>query len=183
MGNIPVEGLAGTQTEKNLHAALAGEAQAYVKYQWYAKKARKDGLIEISNTFNQIADNEKEHAEIWFKYLGGIGSTDQNLSACIGGEHYEWATMYADFAKTAAREGFNQIAAMFERIASVEKSHEGHYQQLKNALRSGNMFKSDAEDTQWECLNCGFVVQGKDAPDVCPACAHIQGFFKRKTEN
>lgn len=179
MANFPLEKLAGTQTEKNLHSAIAGECQAYVKYQWYANKAKKDGYVEISNIFNITADNEKEHAEIWFKYLGGLGTTEQNLTAAAGGEHYEHTTMYADFAATAEKEGLTELARLFRQVGSIEKLHEDRYNEMKKQLVDGCTFTSDDSNTNWKCLNCGYEMMSKDAPQQCPVCSHPQAYFQK----
>ena len=180
-GALP-DRLAGTETEKNLHTALSGEAQAYLRYKWFEKKAHKDGLIEVERLFSATAANEMEHAEIWFKYLGGISSTEQNLDTAAAGEQFEWESMYAEFERTARAEGFDTIADLFARIASVEKQHEANYREAHTRLRDGKMFHSESESTKWICLNCGYVVEGKEPPMVCPACSHPQGYFQEKTE-
>ncbi len=172
--------LKGTKTEVNLHTALSGESQAYLRYKWFESKAKSDGFIEIADIFRQTAENEKEHAEIWFRYLGGWSTTEQNLNTAAGGEHFEWETMYSQFAAEAREEGFEVIALLFERIASVEKMHEERYVEYLNKVRDGKMFTSDSEQTKWICLNCGYVVIAKEPPQVCPACSHPQGYFKKQ---
>ena len=177
---VDVEALKGTKTETNLHTALSGESQAYLRYKWFEKKARDDGFVEISQIFCETADNEKEHAEIWFKCLGGWSSTEINLNSAAVGEHFEWSTMYSQFAKEAKEEGFDAIADLFERVASVEKNHEERYVEYLNKVRNSEMFTSDSTQTKWICLNCGYVVTAKKPPKICPTCAHPQGYFKKK---
>lgn len=178
-----LEKLAGSKTETNLHTALSGESQAYVRYRFFEKKARDDGYEEIARIFAETAENEKEHAEIWFRYLGGVGSTEDNLNSAAGGERFEWSTMYAEFAAEAREEGFESIALLFDRIASVEKTHEERYVKYLNEVRDGKSFTSDSSETVWICLNCGYSVVAKDAPGICPACSHPKGYFKKKTNN
>jgi rubrerythrin len=178
---VDVESLKGTKTETNLHTALSGESQAYLRYKWFEAKAKDDGFVEISRIFAETADNEKEHAEIWFKLLGGWSSTENNLNAAAGGEHFEWNTMYAEFAKEAREEGFEPIAQLFDRIASVEKAHEERYVEYLNKVRAGECFTSNSEQTKWICLNCGYVVTAKEPPKICPACSHPQGYFKKNS--
>ncbi len=177
---VDVESLKGTKTETNLHTALSGESQAYLRYKWFEAKAKDDGFVEVSQIFSETADNEKEHAEIWFKCLGGWSSTEKNLDAAAGGEHFEWATMYSQFASEAREEGFESIAQLFDRVASVEKAHEERYLSYLNKVKNGEMFTSDSPQTKWICLNCGFVVTAKDPPKICPACSHPQGYFKKQ---
>lgn len=172
------ENIVGTQTEKNLHTALSGESQAYLRYKWFEKKAKNDGYVEISELFRDTAANEMEHAEIWFKYLGGWSGTERNLEAAASGEQFEWETMYAEFEKTAREEGFTEIANLFSRVASIEKMHEEHYRAALGKLKSGQVFTSDSENTRWICINCGYVVIGKEPPKICPTCSHPQGYFK-----
>ncbi len=172
------ENIVGTQTEKNLHTALSGESQAYLRYKWFEEKARNDGYVEISELFRDTAANEMEHAEIWFKYLGGWSGTERNLEVAASGEQFEWETMYAEFEKTAREEGFEEIANLFSRVASIEKMHEENYRKALTKLKSGNVFSSDSESTKWICINCGYVVTGKEPPVVCPTCLHPQGYFK-----
>ena len=176
---VDVESLKGTKTEKNLHTALSGESQAYLRYKWFEAKAKEDGFIEISRIFAETADNEREHAEIWFKFLGGWSSTENNLNTAAGGEHFEWSTMYAQFAAEAKEEGFEGIAQIFERIAAVEKAHEERYVSYLNQVKRGESFTSDSPQTRWICLNCGYVVTAKEPPKLCPACSHPQGYFKK----
>lgn len=176
-------GLEGTKTEQNLHTALSGESQAYLRYKWFERKAKDDGFVEIASIFEETANNEREHAEIWFKLLGGWSSTERNLEAAASGEHFEWESMYADFEKTAREEGFDYIADLFARIASVEKAHETRYRQYAAEVKSGNVFTSNDATTKWICLNCGYVVTGKEPPKICPACAHPQGYFKNQSKN
>lgn len=175
---VLAEQLVGTETEKNLHTALSGESQAYLRYKWFEKKAKEDGLIEISELFCDTAANEKEHAEIWFRYLGGASSTERNLEAAAAGELFEWETMYSEFEKTARAEGFDSIAALFARVASIEKRHEENYRKAYAKVKNAKMFTSDSETTKWICINCGYVVEGKEPPQICPTCSHPQGYFK-----
>lgn len=178
---VLLEKLAGTQTERNLHTALSGESQAYLRYKWFEKKAKEDGYVEISQLFRDTADNEKEHAELWFKYLGGWSSTEKNLEVASKGENFEWSTMYAEFEKTAREEGFDAIAGLFARVASIEKQHEDNYQRELQRVRNGEVFTSQSADTKWICLNCGYVVVGKEPPKICPTCMHPQGYFKQQS--
>lgn len=173
---------AGTQTEKNLQAAFAGESQARNKYTYFASKAKKEGYEQIAALFLKTADNEKEHAKMWFKELEGIGTTAQNLAAAADGENYEWTDMYAGFAKTAREEGFDDIAVLFEKVAEIEKAHEERYRKLLKNIEDGVVFSKDG-DMIWECRNCGHIVVGKKAPEVCPVCAHPQSYFQVKAEN
>ncbi len=173
------ENIIGTETEKNLHTALSGESQAYLRYKWFEKKAKEDGYVAVSELFRDTAHNEMEHAEIWFKYLGGWSGTERNLEVAASGENFEWSTMYADFEKTARREGFDAIADMFARVATIEKQHEENYQNALNQIRQGTMFSSTAV-TKWICLNCGYVVEGKEPPKLCPTCSHPQGYFQKQ---
>ena len=173
----------GTQTEKNLHAAFAGESQARNKYTYFASKARKDGYVQIANIFEETANNEKEHAKLWYKLLeGGIGSTLENLKDAADGENYEWTDMYAKFAKDAREEGFDDIAALFDGVAAIEKEHEERYRALLKNVEDGLVFSRD-EDKIWICNNCGHVVVGKKAPDLCPVCKHPQAYFQIKAQN
>ena len=176
--------LKGSKTEKNLMAAFAGESQARNKYTYYASKAKKDGFVQIANIFEETANNEKEHAKIWFKLLhgGSIPDTAENLEDAADGENYEWTDMYAGFAKTAREEGFDHIADLFEGVAKIEKEHEGRYLKLVQNLEEGIVFSRDG-DTIWQCANCGHIVVGKKAPEVCPVCAHPQAYFEPKREN
>ena len=177
---VDIEKLKGTKTETNLHTALSGESQAYLRYKWFERKAKEDGFVEISQIFSETADNEKEHAEIWFRYLGGWSSTENNLDSAAGGEHFEWSTMYSQFAKEAKDEGFDVIAGLFEKVASVEKDHEERYRDYLEQVRRGDVFTSDSAQTKWICLNCGYVVTAKEPPKICPTCSHPQGYFKKK---
>lgn len=177
---IDPQKLKGTKTETNLHTALSGESQAYLRYKWFEIKSRTDGLEEIARVFCETADNEREHAEIWFRYLGGWSSTEENLNTAAGGEHFEWETMYSQFAAEAREEGFEHIAQLFERVASVEKAHEERYVSYLNKMRNGELFTSDSTETKWICLNCGYVVTGKEPPNACPACSHPKGYFKKQ---
>lgn len=175
--------LKGSQTEKNLETAFAGESQARNKYTYFASKARKDGYEQIAAIFEETADNEKEHAKLWFKLLhGGIGSTADNLKAAADGENYEWTDMYAGFAKTAKAEGFDAIAKMFEGVAAIEKTHEERYRKLLKNVQDGLVFSKDG-DAIWQCRNCGHICVGKKAPDVCPVCGHPQSYFQVRSEN
>ena len=178
--SVEYEKLKGTKTEVNLHTALSGESQAYLRYKWFEAKAKKDGYVEIADIFCETAENEKEHAEIWFNYLGGLGDTERNLDAAANGEHFEWESMYAQFAREAREEGFEPLAKLFERVASIEKIHEARYAKYKNRLANGELFTSSSETTKWICLNCGYVVEAKEPPAVCPTCMHPQGYFKRE---
>jgi rubrerythrin len=175
--------LKGSKTEANLQTAFAGESQARNKYTYFASKARKDGYEQIAGLFEETAENEKEHAKLWFKLLhGGIGTTADNLKDAAAGEHYEWTDMYAGFAKTAKEEGFDAIAKLFEGVAAIEKTHEERYLKLLKNVTDGVVFSKDG-DTIWQCRNCGHIVVGKKAPDVCPVCAHPQSFFQVRAEN
>ena len=174
--------LKGSRTEQNLIAAFAGESEARNKYTYYASKARKEGYIQIANLFEETAANEKEHAKLWFKLIHGIGTTEENLKDAAAGEHYEWTETYATFAKEAREEGFTQIAAMFEGVAKIEKEHEERYLKLLENVEKGLVFSKDG-DTIWVCTNCGHIHIGKTAPQVCPVCAHPQGYFEVKAEN
>lgn len=175
--------LRGSKTEKNLMAAFAGESQARNKYTYYASKAKKDGYVQIASIFEETANNEKEHAKMWFKLLnGGIGSTLDNLKDAAGGENYEWTDMYPTFAKEAREEGFDHIAELFDAVAAVEKEHEERYKKLVANIEGGLVFSKDG-DVIWQCANCGHIVIGKKAPEVCPVCAHPQAYFQIKAEN
>lgn len=175
--------LKGSKTETNLLAAFAGESEARNKYTYFASKAKKDGYVQIAKIFEETANNEKEHAKIWFKLLnGGIGSTEENLKAAAAGENYEWTDMYATFAKEAREEGFDDIARLFEQVAEIEKEHEARYLKLLANVENGIVFSKDG-DTVWQCSNCGHVVIGKKAPEICPVCAHPQAYFEVKAEN
>ena len=174
--------LKGTKTEKNLATAFAGESEARNKYTYYASQAKKDGYVQIANLFLETAENEKEHAKIWFKLLHGIGSTAENLLDAAKGENYEWTDMYATFAKEAKEEGFGHIAFLFEQVAAIEKEHEERYRKLL-ANVEGKMVFSKEGDAMWQCSNCGHIVIGKEAPQVCPVCTHPQAYFQVKAEN
>ena len=172
----------GTKTEKNLLEAFAGESQARNKYTYFASRAKKDGYEQISALFLKTADNEKEHAKMWFKELNGIGDTAQNLAAAADGENYEWTDMYEDFAKTAEEEGFVELAKRFRMVAAIEKAHEERYRALLRNVEAQEVFKK-SEVKVWECRNCGHIVIGTAAPDVCPVCAHPQAYFEVREEN
>lgn len=176
--------LKGSKTEKNLWTAFAGESQARNKYTYYASKARKDGYVQIANIFEETAGNEKEHAKLWFKYLKGgeIPDTIANLKDAADGENYEWTDMYAQMAKEAREEGFNEIARKFEMVAKIEKEHEERYRKLLKNVEEGFVFSRDG-DTIWQCSNCGHIIIGKKAPAVCPVCNHPQSYFEIKKEN
>ena len=175
--------LKGSQTEKNLQTAFAGESQARNKYTYFASKAKKDGYEQIAAIFEETANNEKEHAKMWFKLLnGGIGTTEENLKAAAEGENYEWTDMYAGFAKTAREEGFDAIAKLFEGVAAIEKHHEERYRKLLKNIEDKVVFSKDG-DAIWQCRNCGHIVVGKEAPKVCPVCDHPQSYFEINKEN
>lgn len=176
--------LKGTQTEKNLLAAFAGESQARNKYTYFASKAKKDGYEQIAAIFEETANNEKEHAKMWFKLLegGAVKSTPENLAAAAEGENYEWTDMYVGFAKTAREEGFDEIADKFEAVALIEKHHEERYRKLLQNINDKKIFSKDG-DCIWICRNCGHIVVGKDAPEICPVCAHPQSYFEIKADN
>ena len=173
---------AGTQTENNLEAASAGESQARNKYPYFASKAKKEGFEQIAAIFQQTADNEKEHAKLWFKELNGIGDTAENLAAAADGENYEWTDMYDRMAKEAEEEGFKEIAAKFRMVGAIEKHHEERYKKLVGNLDEGLVFSRDG-DRIWKCRNCGHIVIGPKAPKVCPVCMHPQSFFAINAEN
>ena len=172
----------GTKTEQNLLAAFAGESQARNKYTYFASKAKKEGFEQIAALFLKTADNEKEHAKLWFKELNGIGTTAENLAAAADGENYEWTDMYEDFAKTAEKEGFKELATKFRMVGEIEKHHEERYRKLLSNIEDEVVFSKD-EDKIWICRNCGHVVIGKKAPNVCPVCNHPQSYFEVKAEN
>ena len=174
--------LKGSKTEKNLATAFAGESQARNKYTYFASVAKKEGFEQIAAIFAQTAENEKEHAKMWFKELGGLGDTASNLLAAAEGENYEWTDMYDTFAKEAEEEGFTAIAARFRMVAAIEKSHEERYRALLNNVEMKTVFEK-GEMTMWECRNCGHLVMGLKAPMVCPVCAHPQSFFEVRKEN
>ena len=173
---------AGTQTEKNLEAAFAGESQARNKYTYFASKAKKEGFEQIAAIFLKTADNEKEHAKMWFKELGGIGDTAANLAAAADGENFEWTDMYEGFAKTAEEEGFADLAAKFRAVAAIEKRHEERYRALLKNVETAQVFEK-SEVNVWECRNCGHIVVGTKAPQLCPVCAHPQSYFELCEEN
>ena len=174
--------LEGTKTQKNLETAFAGESQARNKYTYFASKAKKDGYNQIAALFEETANNEKEHAKIWFKLLGGIGTTAENLKAAADGENYEWTEMYAQFAREAKEEGFDKIAYLFEAVGKIEKHHEERYLKLLENVEGGLVFSRDG-DMMWQCSNCGHLVFGKKAPEVCPVCDHPQAYFQLLSEN
>ena len=173
---------AGTQTEKNLLAAFAGESQARNKYTYFASRAKKDGFEQIAALFLKTADNEKEHAKLWLKELNGIGNTAENLKAAADGENYEWTDMYEGFAQTAEDEGFPELAARFRGVAAIEKHHEERYRALLRNVENAEVFKKSSVKI-WECRNCGHIVVGTEAPEICPVCAHPQSYFEVNAEN
>lgn len=173
---------AGTQTEKNLMEAFSGESQARNKYTYFASKAKKEGFEQISSLFLKTADNEKEHAKMWFKELEGIGNTAENLAAAAEGENYEWTDMYDGFAKTAEAEGFPELAEKFRMVVAIEKAHEERYRALLHNVEAQEVF-AKSEVKVWECRNCGHIVVGEKAPEVCPVCAHPQAYFEVHAEN
>ncbi|MCF0210159.1 MAG: rubrerythrin family protein [Bacteroidales bacterium] len=172
----------GTQTEKNLEAAFAGESQARNKYSYFASKAKKEGFEQIAEIFQKTADNEKEHAKLWFKELNGIGDTAENLLAAAEGENYEWTDMYEGFAKTAEEEGFKELAIKFRMVAQIEKRHEERYRALLRNIETKEVFEK-SEVKVWECRNCGHIVVGTKAPELCPTCAHPQAYFELHCDN
>ena len=172
----------GTQTEQNLLAAFAGESQARNKYTYFASKAKKEGYEQIAALFLKTAENEKEHAKLWFKELNGIGSTAENLEAAADGENYEWTDMYEEFARTAEAEGFAELAAKFRGVAAIEKHHEERYRALLQNVETRAVFER-SEVKVWECRNCGHIVIGTNAPEICPTCQHPQSFFEIHAEN
>lgn len=176
--------LKGSKTEQNLQTAFAGESQARNKYTYFASKAKKDGYVQIANIFEETAANEKEHAKMWYKLLNGgqIGSTADNLVEAANGENFEWTDMYANFAKEAKEEGFEEIAFLFEEVAKIEKEHEERYRKLLANIQGDLVFSRDG-DVVWQCSNCGHICVGKKAPEVCPVCAHPQSYFQIKAEN
>ena len=174
--------LKGTKTEQNLMTAFAGESQARNKYTYFASVAKKEGYEQIAAIFQQTADNEKEHAKLWFKALGGLGDTAANLLAAAEGENYEWTDMYDTFAKEAEEEGFKALAFQFRAVAAIEKAHEERYRKLLSNVEMQKVFVK-SEITMWECRNCGHLVMGNKAPGVCPVCAHPQSFFEVRKEN
>lgn len=175
--------LKGSKTEANLMAAFAGESQAHTKYEYYASKAKKDGYVQIGDIFEETSRNEKEHAKIWFKLLhDGMKDTKINLEDAANGENFEWTDMYSGFAKTAREEGFTDIAALFDGVAKIEKEHEERYRKLIANIENGVVFSRDG-DKIWQCSNCGHIVIGKNAPEICPVCKHPQAYFQIKPEN
>ena len=176
--------LKGTKTEQNLMTAFAGESQARNKYTYFASKAKKEGYVQIAKIFEETADNEKEHAKLWFKLLegGSVKDTISNLKAAAEGENFEWTDMYDGFAKEAKEEGFDEIAALFEGVAAIEKEHEERYRKLLERVEGEVVFSRDG-DVIWQCSNCGHICVGKKAPEVCPVCAHPQAYFQVKAEN
>lgn len=174
--------LKGSKTEKNLQAAFAGESQARNKYTYFASKAKKEGYNQIANIFLETASNEKEHAEIWFKLLNGIGNTEENLVSAAEGEKYEWTEMYKVFAEEAKEEGFDHIAFLFEMVAKIEKGHHERYETLLKNVREGKVFKKD-NVVIWQCANCGHIHVALEAPAVCPVCSHSQSYFQIEAKN
>lgn len=180
---MTMKDLKGTKTEKNLMEAFAGESQARNKYTYFASKAKKDGYVQISKIFEETANNEKEHAKIWYKLLNnGVADTAENLLAAAEGENFEWTDMYARMAKEADEEGFPEIAAKFRMVGQIEKEHEARYRKLLANVKGGLVFSKDG-DKVWQCSNCGHIVVGKEAPQLCPVCAHPQAYFEIKAEN
>ena len=173
---------AGTQTEKNLMAAFSGESEARNKYTYFASKAKKEGFEQIAALFLKTADNEKEHAKLWFKELNGIGDTAQNLAAAAAGENYEWTDMYDGFAKTADEEGFHELAEKFRLVAAIDRHHEERYRALLKNVETAQVF-AKSEVKVWECRNCGHIVVGTEAPELCPTCAHPKSYFEVHAEN
>ena len=176
--------LQGSKTWENLQTAFAGESQAHTKYQYYASKAKNDGYVQIANIFLETSKNEKEHAKIWFKYLhdGAVPDTIANLNDAADGENYEWTDMYDGFAKTAEEEGFKEIAAKFRMVGAIEKHHEERYRQLIGNIEGGLVFSRDGDRT-WICSNCGHIVIGSKAPEICPVCMHPKSYFELRAEN
>ena len=174
--------LKGSKTEQNLKAAFSGESEARNKYTYFASVAKKEGYEQIASIFLETAENEKEHAKIHLKYLNGIGDTKANLAAAAAGENYEWTDMYVTFAKEAKEEGFDKIAYLFEAVAAIEKEHEARYRKLLENVEGGLVFSKDG-DKIWQCRNCGHIVIGKSAPEVCPVCSHPKAYFEVKAEN
>ena len=176
--------LKGSKTEANLKAAFAGESQAHNKYTYFASKAKKDGYVQIAAIFEETAKNEQEHAKIWYKILNGgqVSDTATNLKDAAAGENYEWTDMYAGFAETAREEGFTEVARLFDAVAAIEKEHEERYKKLLSNVENGLVFSKDG-DAVWQCSNCGNIVVGKNAPQLCPVCAHPQSYFQVRAEN
>ena len=179
-----MENLKGTRTEKNLQEAFAGESMAHTKYLYYASKAKKEGYVQISDLFTETAKNEKEHAKLWFKLLHGdaVPDTATNLLDAANGENYEWTDMYDRFAEEARKEGFTRIAALFEEVGRIEREHEARYRKLLANVEGDLVFSRDS-DCLWQCSNCGHIAVGRKAPEICPVCAHPQGYFQLKAEN
>ena len=175
--------LKGSRTEKNLWTAFAGESQARNKYTYFASVAKKEGYEQIASIFEMTAANEKEHAKLWFKALGEIGSTKENLAHAAAGENYEWTDMYSEFAKVAEEEGFIKLAYQFKEVAAIERSHEERYLKLLKNIETNEVFSKESDQTVWECRNCGYLHKGTNAPKVCPVCAHPQSFFEERKEN
>ena len=184
MANFEQKNLQGTKTEANLKAAFAGESQAHNKYTYFASKAKKDGYVQIAAIFEETAKNEQEHAKIWYKILNGgqVSDTATNLKDAAAGENYEWTDMYAGFAETAREEGFTEVARLFDAVAAIEKEHEERYKKLLSNVENGLVFSKDG-DAVWQCSNCGHIVVGKNAPQLCPVCAHPQSYFRVRAEN
>ena len=182
MADVKTNRYAGTQTEQNLKTAFAGESEARNKYTYFASAAKKEGFEQIASLFLKTAENEKEHAKLWLKELNGIGTTAENLAAAADGENYEWTDMYAGFAETAEQEGFPELAAKFRKVAEIEKQHEARYRALLNNVTAQEVFQK-SEVKVWECRNCGHIVVGTSAPQVCPVCNHPQAYFEVRAEN
>ena len=184
MANFEQKNLQGTKTEANLKAAFAGESQAHNKYTYFASKAKKDGYVQIAAIFEETAKNEQEHAKIWYKILNGgqVSDTATNLKDAAAGENYEWTDMYAGFAETAREEGFTEVARLFDAVAAIEKEHEERYKKLLSNVENGLVFSKDG-DAVWQCSNCGHIVVGRQAPEVCPVCAHPKAYFELKANN
>ncbi len=174
--------LKGSKTERNLRDAFSGESQARNKYTFFASQAKKEGYEQIAALFTETADNEKEHAKIWFKLLDGIGDTARNLKDAAAGENYEWTSMYKQFAEEAKEEGFDNIAFLFEKVGTIEADHEARYNALLANIENNVVFKRDTKQ-YWICRNCGFVVEGNQAPEICPVCSHPKAYFQMKAEN
>ncbi len=174
--------LMGTKTDQNLRFAFSGESEARNKYTYFASVAKKEGFEQIAAIFEETASNEKEHAELWFKALNGIGTTAENLKNAADGEHYEWSEMYAQFAKEARDEGFSDLAEQFDKVAAIEKEHEKRYLKLLSNVEAGKVFEKD-EPVHWICRNCGHSFEGTTAPEICPVCKHVKAYFQVKAEN
>ena len=177
-----MKNIKGTKTEKNLMEAFSGESQARNKYTYFSSVARKEGYVQMANIFEETANNEREHAKIWFKLLDGIGNTQSNLMSCIDGENYEWTEMYPRMAKEAREEGFEEIAVLFDGVAAIEKEHEARYGTLLKNMQDAKVFQKDNE-TEWICANCGHIHVGKEAPQVCPVCSHPRAHFEVRAQN